>query len=115
MGIRYDEFWYLNPRKINVIIQGYKLSRQVKDEQMWYLGSYVFDAVTIALGNAFRKKGQKAQEYFEVVKEPLLVQMERQKKESKLSEKEKRTKTEQLFNNLEIMMTNFNLSKKAKK
>lgn len=113
IGIGYEEFWTLNPRKINVILAGYKLKRQVKDEEMWMLGGYVFDAISIALGNAFRKKGQKAQEYFAVIDNPIL---KRQSKESAdgISEKEKIQKTELLFKNLEIMAANHRLSKGSK-
>ncbi len=113
IGVDYDTFWTLNPRKVKVILEGYKLKRQVKDEEMWMLGGYVFDAVTIALGNAFRKKHQKAREYFEEIKQPY-SKLAEQKQQEELSEAEKKRKTELLFNNLEIMAANFRLSKGSK-
>lgn len=112
MGISYEEFWHLNPRKINVIVEGYKLKRQVIDEQQWFLGDYVFDAVSLALGNAFRKKGTKPKEYFKEVDQSILNRMKDTPDENGLTETEKKSKTELLFKNLEIMAANYRLSGK---
>jgi len=109
MGVTYQEFWSLNPRKIRVIAEGYRLSRKVKDEESWLLGGYVFEAVSVAIGNALKKRGQKAKSYFEVVKEPVLSQVVTD--DSGMTEHEKKKKTELLFKNLEIMAANFNLQK----
>ena len=106
MGISYDEFWTLNPRKINVIVKAYNLKRQIEDEKLWLLGDYVFNACSIALSNAFRKKGQKGKEYFEV------VTISEQRDENNLTDSEKKEKTELLFKNLEILAANHRLSKK---
>ena len=87
MGIGYDVFWTLNPRKLNVMLEGYKLRKKVKDEQSWMLGGYVFQAVSVSLGNAFRKKNTKAQSYFDVVEKPFLNNVPNSDEE--LSEEEK--------------------------
>lgn len=79
----------------------------------WLQGGYMFDAVCLALSNAFSKKGKKAKMYFKELKEPYLSQ--EYKDGSNLTEKEKKNMTEQLFRNLEIQMANFNLSKKLGK
>lgn len=111
LGVSYDEFWTLNPRKIKVLMESYHLKRQIEDEKLWMLGGYVFDAVSIALGNAFRKKGQKSKEYFELVKEPITKRIEQSKDENNLTDAEKKAKTELLFKNLEIMAANHRLNK----
>ncbi len=113
IGISYNEFWTLNPRKIKVIVEGYRLQRQVRDEEYWMLGGYIFDAVSLAMGNSFRKKGQKPKEYFEIIKEPILKR-ETEKNSEVMSELEKRQKTELLFKNLEIMAANHRLSQGSK-
>ncbi len=113
IGISYNEFWTLNPRKIKVIVEGYRLQRQVRDEEYWMLGGYIFDAVSLAMGNSFRKKGQKPKEYFETIKEPILKR-ETEKNSEVMSELEKRQKTELLFKNLEIMAANHRLSQGSK-
>lgn len=111
MGVTYDEFWTLNPRKLNVIVEGHKLKRQVIDEQNWMLGDYVFDAVSIALGNAFRKKGVQPKEYFKEIPQPISRRILDVPDENGLTEAEKKRKTELLFKNLEIMAANHRLNK----
>lgn len=111
MGVSYDEFWTLNPRKISVIVEGHKLKRQVIDEQQWMLGDYVFSAVSIALGNAFRKKGVQPKEYFKEIPQPISKRITDVPDENGLTEEEKKQKTELLFKNLEIMAANHRLNK----
>lgn len=106
LGVSYDEFWTLNPRKIKVMMESYHLKRQIEDEKLWMLGEYVFDAVSIAIDNAFRKKGQKSKEYFELVKEPITKRISEAKDENNLTEAEKKAITEKFFRNLEIMAAN---------
>lgn len=113
MGISYEEFWKLNPRSFNVIAKGYNLWKKEQDAMMWLQGGYIFGAVSLAVRNAFRKKGQQQKEYFKVLKEPFLSQSI--KDESNMTESEKKNMTEQLFHNLEIQMANFNLQKKSGK
>ena len=105
MGIGYNDFWLLNPRKLNVLIEGYKLQRKVKDEEAWMLGGYVFQAVSVSLGNAFRKKNSKAQSYFEILKKPFLNNIEQQE----MSEEEKQKYRDALMASLNVMQTNFEL------
>ena len=112
MGVSYNEFWTLTPRKVKVIVEAHRQKRQIEDEQMWLLGGYIFDAVSIAIGNALKKKGQKGKEYFELVKGPISKRIMAEKDESNLTEDEKKAKTELLFKNLEIMAANHRLSKK---
>ena len=102
MGISYDEFWLLNPRKLNVIIEGYKNTRKVRDEEQWFLGGYFYQAVSIALGNAFRKKGQKEKNYFELLKKPFLGSLSQE-----LTEEEKQKSLDALMASLHVMQTNF--------
>lgn len=113
MGVSYDEFWHLTMRSLRVISEGYKLRRKEQDTMNWLQGGYIFDGVSLALANAFKKKGQKAKEYFKEVKEPFLSR--EISNGSEMTEKEKKTMTEQLFTNLEIQMANFNLRKKSGK
>ena len=106
MGIGYDEFWLLNRRKINVMLEGYKLRKKVKDEEAWMLGGYVFHAVSVSLGNAFRKKNTKAQSYFEVLEKPFLSSVGNDSGE--LSEEEKQKYRDALMASLNVMQNNFN-------
>ena len=105
MGIGYNEFWTLNPRKLAVLMEGYKLRRKIEDEKSWLLGGYVFQAVSVSLGNAFRKKNQKAKDYFEVVEKPFLDSID--KKEA--TEDEKQKYLDAVMASLHIMQNNFDL------
>lgn len=111
MGIGYDEFWTLTPRKLNVMIEGYKLKRKIDDEKDWMLGGYVFEAVSLAVGNAFRKKNEKSLEYFKVRERPYTDSME---EERELTEEEKQKYIDAFMSSLQTMQTNFNSKHKSK-
>lgn len=106
MGISYDEFWTLNPRKLNVIVEGYKLKRQIEDEKQWMLGGYTYAAVSVALSNAFKKKGQKSKDYFEVIEKPYLKD---HKQIQDNTDKEKQRKIELVMAGLRTKQANFEL------
>lgn len=105
MGISYNEFWMLTPRKLNVIIDGYKLKKQLRDEEQWILGGYISYAVRIAIVNAFKKKNEKDINYFETIEKPFF-------KESKLemTDEEKQKKLDMLMASLHVMKNNFELN-----
>lgn len=63
IGISYWEFWDMNPRIMAVRSEAYERQVRQKDTQMWQMGQYIFTALGVVLGNAFRKKGAVAQEY----------------------------------------------------
>lgn len=77
LGTTYDDFWRLNPRKINVMIKAYNKAK--KDEMRQYNmlfhleGLYFSEALLATVGNMFRGKGQKA---FEYPKEPYTLDLE---------------------------------------
>lgn len=105
MGISSDEFWRLNPRTLNIALEGYKLRRKVKDEEQWIMGGYFFNALTIALGNAFRKKNAKVKTYFEEIKEPYLSHID----QKEMTEEEKDKQRQLIMAQLRTMQTNFNI------
>ena len=76
----------------------------MRDEELWMAGIYNYEAVALALGNAFRKKGHKAHEYR---KEPMLKKW----KQKEMTEDEKIAATKQLFAQLEMMQKNFEMGK----
>lgn len=111
MGIGYDEFWTLTPRKLNVLVEGYKLKRKIDDEKNWMLGGYIFEAVSIALGNAFRKKNETAKEYFKIREKPYTDSLEEEKE---LTEEEKQKYISAFMASLQTMQTNFNAKHEAR-
>lgn len=105
MGISYDEFWTLNPRKLKVLVEGYKLRRKIEDEQAWLLGGYVFQAVSTSLGNAFKKKNQKAKSYFELLDKPFLDSIDTKE----TTEDEKQRYIDAFMASLHVMKNNFEI------
>lgn len=80
---------------------GYKLKRKMIDEIAFFDGYYTYEAVAIAVGNAFRGKGQKPVEYR---KKPILWEN---------SEENLQKQREAFVAALETMKTNFELSKQT--
>lgn len=105
MGISYEEFWTLNPRKLKVLTEGYKLRRKIEDEKSWLLGGYIFQAVSLSIGNSLRKRNQKAKDYFEIVEKPFLDALD--KKEP--TEDDKQRYLNAVMASLHIMQNNFEL------
>lgn len=103
----------MNPRILEPILEGYKLKRKVIDENQWLLGGYIFEAVSIALGNMSKKKGQKPDNYFEEIKKPALQSLGSTKGE--LTEEEKQRQLDLLIAGLRTKQANFELAKQQKK
>lgn len=77
LGTSYDDFWRLNPRKINVMVKAYNEAKKNELRQANMLlhleGMYFVDALLATVGNMFRGKGSKAYEY---PKEPFTLDLE---------------------------------------
>ena len=65
MGMSYAEFWDGDPRLAVAYRKAFKLKRELQNEQAWLQGIYVYDALAVALSNAFAKSGAKKQNYLE--------------------------------------------------
>ena len=107
MGVSYKDFWSLNNRTLKVIMEGYRLRRKVADEQDWLRGRYMFDAINIALSNAFRSKNEAASDYFDLIKKPYLAEGEIKQE---MDEEEKQRQRDLLMAQLETMQRNFEMS-----
>lgn len=77
LGVSYEEFWTLNPRKVNVVVDAYNEAKksEIRTKNMLYHleGMYFADAICATIGNMFRGRGQKA---FEYPKEPYTLDLE---------------------------------------
>lgn len=103
----------MNPRILEPILEGYKLKRKIIDENQWLLGGYIFEAVSIALGNMAKKKGQKPDNYFEEINRPALQSINTNNGE--LTEEEKQKRLDLLVAGLRVKQANFELAKQQKK
>lgn len=109
MGISIEEFWKLNPRKLSILVNGYKLHRKLEDEHNWLLGGYVYSGVSAALGNAFGKKNHKSKSYFEIINKPFLSEIENNNN-GEMSEEEKQKRLDALMASLHVMKNNFEIN-----
>lgn len=55
-GMTYEQFWFGDPWMVRAFEQAYLLKRRKENEDMWILGSYVCNAVGVAINNAFNKR-----------------------------------------------------------
>lgn len=61
----YDQFWFGDPWIAKTYREAYVERRKAENARDWILGAYMYNAVGIALSNAFRKKGSKPESYLE--------------------------------------------------
>lgn len=111
IGIPYNVFWTLNPRKIKPFFEAYKIKRKMLDEQMWFMGAYVHNAVLSAVEKNLA--GKKAKTNY--LEKPFMQEETETKAENKTdkSKEENMKKVKQIFQSLEIMKANFELSKQG--
>lgn len=66
MGVPYDLFWRLNPRKLLPFAEAFRRKQQTRSDEMWLMGQYVTSALDATVCNAipFVKRRQKGK-YFE--------------------------------------------------
>ena len=65
IGVPYEEYWYGDYTKLKYYLRLFEMQQKMRNEQAWINGIYMYAAVGTALGNAFRKKGDKAQDYLD--------------------------------------------------
>jgi len=106
-GLSEDRFWNSYPREIEPYFEAMKLRRKLEDESQYMQYIYYSNAIEVALGNAFRKKGSKPYEHMQ---EPLLAKYE--KEHHVLTEDEKKESVKSLFAMLGEMQNNFENHKK---
>lgn len=67
LGVSFDDFWKLNPHKLNILIMAFneKTKTELRQQNMLMhlQGMYFVDALLATVGNMFRGKGQKSFSY----------------------------------------------------
>ena len=58
-GMSYDEFWYGDPIRAVAYREAHRLRIEQANQQLWLQGLYVYNAVAVAINNAFSKTKQK--------------------------------------------------------
>ena len=76
IGVPYETFWHLTPKKLKAFYKSYKQKRKIEDEKMWYMGQYIMSALdsTVCNNSFWKGKHGTASKYF---KEPLFSHLDK--------------------------------------
>ena len=85
-GMTYDQFWFGDPWMAYYYRESYKARRRDENYRDWLQGAYFYNAITTAMANAFRKKGQKTHDY---IHEPFRIFPMTEAEKAEKLEKEK--------------------------
>lgn len=58
-----DEYWYGDPYLAAAYRRADELRRRRENESLWLQGLYIYDAFSVTMANAFKKKGAKSVSY----------------------------------------------------
>ena len=87
---------------LKVYDDAHKLKMEMQDEMMYLSGLYTYEAVSVAISNAMRKKGSKPIEYR---KEPILQSMKQP------TEEDIERKRKEFVAKMGVLMANFKKDK----
>lgn len=65
IGMPYKLYWTASPHLVIDFRKAHRFKTQQRNEELWLQGLYFYDALSVALSNAFGKKGSKRQKYYE--------------------------------------------------
>ena len=108
IGVPYELFWHLSPRKLNAFYKADEIILKRKDAEMWHLGQYILSAVSVATDHCLN--GKKAQSKY--IEQPL---MRIKASQEQLSEDELKVQREIFVAMLMAKKTNFELNNKKEK
>lgn len=91
MGMSEECFWTSNPRKLKPYSELYFRKQLEADRMAHKMGAYVFEAVSIAINNAFSKKKLSYRE------KPYMAEEEERRSIEKMTKEERLAKVEQIF------------------
>lgn len=106
IGVPYELFWHLNPTKLKPFYTAFENKRKMRDEENWLIwGTYAMSMFSTVLASAFSKNPQA-----KYIEKP--VYQSAKENSVEITQEEKQQKIEQLFMQLQIMETNYNLNHK---
>lgn len=109
IGVPYDVFWHLNPKKLDAFVIAHKQKMKEQDALMHlWVGTYGISALTFAIDHCLN--GKKAK--MEYIKELALNQVE--KDNTPLDENELQRQRELFVAKLQTMKANFDLNHRNK-
>ena len=99
MGMTPAQFWDEPPLLAVFYRKAFRLEQQIKNEQAWLAGLYVYDAFAVCMANAFGKRGAKKYNYIE---KPIDI-FPPTEREKKLREKQEYAKMQQAMESMRQM------------
>lgn len=63
IGMSYAEYWEGDPSLTQYYRKAYKIKQDEMNNNAWLQGLYIYDAVSTAIGNAFKGKNSRRSEY----------------------------------------------------
>lgn len=77
IGVTYNLFWHLNPKKLKPFFKAFENKRKMRDEESWiWWGTYGISALSVVLASAFSKDSKA-----KYVNKPVYQEMEDKDKE----------------------------------
>ena len=61
----YDQYWHGDPWSLKYYKDAHNLRNRRENEMLWVNGIYMVNALSVAIGNAFSKKGTPPKKYLE--------------------------------------------------
>lgn len=61
-GMTWEQYWFGDPWMVRDFQQAYLIRRKIENENAWIQGSYIANAVTVAIANTFGKRQVKYME-----------------------------------------------------
>lgn len=58
-GMTYEQFWYGDPFLVITFRKAHELQVEQRNQELWLQGLYIYNAVSVAINNAFSKQKQK--------------------------------------------------------
>lgn len=65
MGMTEEQYWDKTPYLAVAYREAYRLRKKSENEYAWLQGMYIYDALSVVVGNAVAKKGAKKNTYLE--------------------------------------------------
>lgn len=95
-GVSCEDFWHGDYTCLKYYVETYDLNRQRKSEEMWLQGLYNYRALSVVIGNVFKKKGSQSEQYPD---NPIRIIPYTEQEKEEIAERE-RQKTIEYFNRL---------------
>ena len=104
IGVSREEFYHSTLVELRDYDEIYRQRRLIEDERDYICGIYTYEAVQTALANAFKKRGEKPEEYRKM---SIMAEMEEKRRLENPTEEEKKKQLDLLRRQLFGMQERF--------